>query len=249
MSSRFLIGLLWMVSTLAGWATPMEDANRLFTSGNFEAAAASYETILKDGGPDSSAYYNLGNSYQKLKRYGPAILAYERARLISPRDPDLTANLALARKAATAFEEPATHPRLDAALRYLSRDEWSWLAGGAALLLGALALARGAMKPSRSGVRRTILIAACVATFTGLISGTALWMRRGEASHGVILTAEAPVRLSPFAAAEPVGTPGAGKMVRLGVEKGGFRYIEVIGTALSGWMSVKDVAAVSPEAE
>ena len=111
--------------------TSSSEANQQFKSGDFAGAAAAYEKIIAAEGPRASVYYNLGNSYQQLKQYGPAILAYERARLLTPRDPDLLANLALARKAATAFEETGLHPWLDAVVNHLSRNEWSWLVAGA----------------------------------------------------------------------------------------------------------------------
>ena len=96
----------------------LRGANQRFKAGDFAGAAAAYEKILSAEGPRASVYYNLGNAYQNLKQYGPAILAYERARLLTPRDPDLLANLALARKAAAAFEETGRDPRLDAALEF-----------------------------------------------------------------------------------------------------------------------------------
>ncbi len=127
----FTIVFSGLIALCAADAGPMDAANRQFDAGDFSAAAAAYEEILTERGPDAAVLYNLGNSYQSEKRYGPAILAYERARLITPRDPDLLTNLALARKAATAFEENGSaHPRRDAVLGYLSRNELSWLVVG-----------------------------------------------------------------------------------------------------------------------
>jgi tetratricopeptide (TPR) repeat protein len=120
-----LLGLLLMATS--SFATLFDEANGQYKAGNFTEAAATYEKILIAEGPRSSVFYNLGNSYQAQKKYGFAILAYERARLLTPRDPDLLANLNLARKAATAFEEPVSYPTLEVVIQYLSRDEWSWL--------------------------------------------------------------------------------------------------------------------------
>lgn len=116
---------LWLGTTIlcAAANTTFERANQRFDHGDFAGAAAAYQQLLTEYGPRAAVFYNLGNCYQRLGQYGPAILAYERARLLTPRDPDLLANLALARKAATAFEEPGSHPRLDTALNYLSRNE------------------------------------------------------------------------------------------------------------------------------
>ncbi len=245
MNKKFLSGLLGLLlGTAAVLASDFDQANKQFKAGDFVGAAATYEKILVAGGPRAAVFYNLGNSYQQLKRYGPAILAYERARLLTPRDPDLLANLALARKAAAVAGEPGIHPRLDAALSFLSRNEWSWLVAGGALFLGVLAVACGAVKLPRQWV----LTAASFAGFCIIAGATALYLRRAETSRGVVLSGDAAVRLSPFEKAESLGTPGAGRIVRLGARSGDFQYIEVSGASLSGWLTNKDVAAIAPEA-
>jgi hypothetical protein len=230
-----------LLGSVSGFATAFEDANQQFKSGDFAGAAAAYEKIIEAEGPRASVYFNLGNSYQQLKQYGPAILAYERARLLTPRDPDLLANLALARKAATAFEEAGLHPWLDAVVNRLSRNEWSWLVAGSALFLGVLALVGGAVKLPRRGV----LISAGVAGLTIAAASTALYLRRGEIVRGIVLSEGATVRLSPFENAESLGTPGPGRTVRLGAKNGDFQYIEVPGAGLKGWLASKDVAVIA----
>ena len=42
------------------------------------------KSVLAQEGPSAAAYYNLGNARQRLGNIGPAILAYERARLLTP---------------------------------------------------------------------------------------------------------------------------------------------------------------------
>ena len=244
MNRKFLIGLLcFFVGANAVFATAFDDANQQFKSGDFAGAAAAYEKILAAEGPRAAVFYNLGNSYQNLKQYGPAILAYERARLLTPRDPDLLANLALARKAATAFEETGRNPRLEAALNFLSRNEWSWLVAGAALLLGGLAVVCGAVKMPARG-RLLVLVSSGVAGLAMFAGATALYLRRSEESRGIVLAENATVRLSPFEKAESLGTAGHGRAVRMGAETGGFRYVEISGTQLKGWLAGKDVAAI-----
>lgn len=232
----------------AGTAT-FGEANQRFKTGEFAAAAAAYEQVLTSEGPRAAVFYNLGNSYQNLKQYGPAILAYERARLLTPRDPDLLANLALARKAAAAFEETGLHPRLDAVLNYLSRNEWSWLVAGAAWFLGGLALVCGVVPLPRRWLRQLVLTAAGLACLTLTSGATALYLRRAEASRGIVLSENATVRLSPFENAETLGTPGPGRLVHMRRTSGNFHYIEVPGTKLCGWMANSDVAAITPPSD
>ncbi len=240
-----LCGLLLGCAPL-GVAAGIDEANQQFKAGDYAGAAAGYEQVLAADGPRAAVYYNLGNSYQRLGKNGPAILAYERARLLTPRDPDLLANLVLARKAAAAFEETGRDPRLEAALTFLSRNEWSWLVAGSALTLGGLALLGGVLRWPRKGARQTAAVVAGLASLLLVLGAAALYLRRGEASLGVVLTDAATVRLSPFDQAESLGTPGPGRLVHLGATRDGYAYIEVPGVNLRGWLALKDVAAITP---
>ena len=73
------------------------DADALYEKGNYEEAAAAYESLLKVEGLAAEVYYNLGNCYYKLDKIPFAVLNYERALLLDPGDGDIRANLALAR--------------------------------------------------------------------------------------------------------------------------------------------------------
>lgn len=250
MKRIMIICLAWMCGglALADGRGEFDRANALFEAGDFAKAAAAYEKILVENGPRASVYYNLGNSHLRMGEYGPAILAYERAKLLTPRDPDLQANLALARKTAAAFEEEsALHPRLAAVLQFLSRNEWSWLVAGGAMLLGGLGLLCGVVRLRRGWMTRAIYISATLAVLVILAGSVALYMRRAEAARGVIVTAGAVLRLSPFETAGSVATPGAGRTVQLGEKSGDFRFIEIPGTNLQGWLADKDVASVMPQ--
>ena len=248
MNPNFILGLLYLLlGSSFVLVADFDQANQQFKAGDYARAAAAYENILTAEGPRAAVFYNLGNSYQQLKQYGPAILAYERARLLTPRDPDLLANLALARKAATAFEGTELHPRLEALLNYFSRNEWSWLVAGAALFLGSLALICGVVRLPTRGMRQLAGGGACLAGLAIVTGVTALYLRRAEASRGIILSENATVRLSPFEKAEALGTPGPGRIVHLGAKNGGFHYIEVPSANLHGWLASQDVAPITPE--
>ena len=64
---------------------------------DYDKAIAAYEEILRAGKESGALYYNLGNSYFKKGSLGKAILNYERARRLIPRDGDLNFNLEYAR--------------------------------------------------------------------------------------------------------------------------------------------------------
>lgn len=83
-------------------------ANSAYRDGEYEQSLREYEEILAAGWQSGPLHFNLGNANFKLGRLGEAILSYERARRLLPRDPDVRANLAYARELAeeTAEESP-----------------------------------------------------------------------------------------------------------------------------------------------
>ena len=225
-------------------STAFDSANQVMRAGKFAGAAAAYENILSIEGTSAAVLYNLGSAYYRLGQHGPAILAYERARLLTPRDPDLLSNLAITRKAAGAVEEAKFDPRLDAALNYLSRDEWSWLVVNSAMIIGTLAFLFGALDLPQRRLRQMALTATCLAGLVIVIGSVALYLRRDEANRGVVLSQNAAVRLSPFDHADPLGYLAPGHFVQLGQKSGNFFHIEVPASSLRGWLSSKDVAAL-----
>jgi len=236
--------LLGVMPIFPAHADAFDQANQKFSTGDYADAATAYEQIITKDGASAAAYYNLGNCYQRMEKLGPAILAYERARLLSPRDPDLAANLTLARKTAAAFEEPALDPRLDAVLRHLSRNEWSWLVAAPALFLGGLALLVGILGGPRKSLRPVVTTSAIMAALCIMAGSAALYLTHDDTTRGIIISDAAAVRLSPFETAESLGTPGPGRSVRMGKRNGDFHYIEIPTTELRGWVHCDDVTAI-----
>lgn len=80
-----------------GWEEVFFKANQAYKEGRFQEAVDGYSSLLGSGEESGHLYYNLGNAYFRLDRLGPAILNYEKARRVIPRDADLNFNLRLAR--------------------------------------------------------------------------------------------------------------------------------------------------------
>lgn len=86
----------------AGWDAVaqqvfFEEGNRLYQEGDYDAALERYLQIVDAGLESGPLYYNIGNAYFKQGELGQAILYYERALELTPRDDDTQANLELAR--------------------------------------------------------------------------------------------------------------------------------------------------------
>ena len=81
----------------SGWEETFFKANQAYREGHFQEAIDGYLHLIRSGKEGGPAYYNLGNAYLKTDQLGRAIWAYERAFLLTPRDPDLRFNLSHAR--------------------------------------------------------------------------------------------------------------------------------------------------------
>lgn len=79
----------------ADLAPSFKEANQLYADGKFSEAIPIYEKLILSK-PSAEVYYNLGNAFFKEGQIGKAILNYERAKRLNPRNPDVRANLAYA---------------------------------------------------------------------------------------------------------------------------------------------------------
>ena len=100
MSETFLIVVLLVIAFLcnveAGEGKREEvffEANRAYKEGRFSDAVKGYEQLIRSGHCGGHIYYNLGNAYFRLDQVGKAVLNYERAKVLLPRDADLIFNL------------------------------------------------------------------------------------------------------------------------------------------------------------
>ena len=87
----------WSPGPLAAQEAFFDEGNRRYREGDYAGAVELYGRILESGVESGELHYNLGNAWFRLGELGPAILHYERARRIMPRDDDLGTNLELAR--------------------------------------------------------------------------------------------------------------------------------------------------------
>ncbi len=129
--------MIWSMALAAS----LDGAADAVASGDFVAAEAAYTEAIEDGAVSADLYYNLGNVLYRQDRVADAILAWRRAGVLAPRDPDVSANLEFARRKVVddlvaADPCPAWAPWQAA----LTPGEGQWL-GGALAGLGLLAVA------------------------------------------------------------------------------------------------------------
>jgi tetratricopeptide (TPR) repeat protein len=140
--------------------------NALYADGRYDDAAAAYEQAAAGGVGSAPLWFNLGNAWLKSGDVGRAIAAYERARRLAPRDPDVAANLGFARDEAKVDETPAPlAARLLVPLAFRATGDELLLLGSVAwwllflLLAGARLWPRGQRALVRTAIAAGVLLA------------------------------------------------------------------------------------------
>lgn len=87
---------MMLLTSLSASAITKQNADAEYQKGNYQQAIKDYEDLLNNG-VSADIYYNLGNAYYRTDNITKAVLAYERAHLLSPGDEDINFNLQFAR--------------------------------------------------------------------------------------------------------------------------------------------------------
>src|SRR4029077_2896856 len=180
----------------------------------------------------ASALFNQANAAQREDRVGPAILGYERARLLSPGESSIEQNLRLAREKA-GVSAPAI-PFWQRPAHWLSFDGWALL-GSSALLIGC-ALFFGFQYVPRRAMRW--IAASCGAILFFAMAAIAL--RWNELDRAVIQSAHAIAHIAPAADAQSTFELKAGEIVSAQREYGEFILVPKLDQR-SGWVNKSDL--------
>lgn len=221
----------------ASASTALDTANRTFAEGRYADAAARYEALLEHEGYSAPVLFNLGNAYLREHQPARALLAYERARLLAPRDPAIARNLAQAEAAAGVEHHSSVAARLASPL---SLDEWTWL-GTAAFWLAVAATAGAFLQRRRRSWLRPFAVAAGLAAS---VSGAAIAVASRVENVGFVLEAT-PLLVSPFAGAESSSSLRPGAEVRIEHTHESFALVHD-DAGHEGWIERSAVAPVVP---
>ena len=197
-----LLFFAWSAVPAAAQEAFFDEGNRRYQDGDYAGAVELYERILESGLESGELHYNLGNAWFRLGELGPAILHYERARRIMPRDDDLAANLELARSLTVDRVTPLPGFWLFRVARWwidlLSRPALlgvvtlAWLVAMTALIAAVIGRGDSLLIWSRG--------AAAVAGIATLVFGLSLVAREldaGRPDEAIIMAGEAAVHSAP----------------------------------------------------
>ena len=259
-SLRLLCGTLAVVVAFAGVAIPanaqspaatdlMAEANARYDREEYAEAVLLYESLVGDGYHDVALYYNLGNAHLGDGDLGRAILSYLRARELSPRDPDVRANLELARESTVDRIVAERGSLLESAsyvgLQWVNRGRLGvvalalWTVCG--LAIGGLLIWRAF--PMRAAVRVFAALVAVATLGSSLMFLSTLYSNPYNSTGVVIVDA-----------VEVVNGPGwqyseefiihSGAQVRMNDSRHGWVEVSLPGGELEGWVPTHAIEAV-----
>ena len=240
-----LLSLVFCLS-LFGATDPtsaFDAANKLYYGGKFSEAIAAYENILYSGQKSVALYYNLGNAYFKNGQIGKAIAVYREAEKITPRDPDIRANLQFARN---QIQGPTLAlGRGQRVLGKLTLNEWTLLAA-AALWLCFLILALREWRPSLKRPVRLYLSAAAIATVLLFACVASSWLENRSTRTAIVISRDVPVRRGPLEESAASFTVHDGAELRVLDQNNDWFQVSSDSSRV-GWLR-RDQVVLSPQA-
>jgi hypothetical protein len=252
------VGFVAVINLLSPSAVADVDAvsaaNQLYAVGHYPEAARIYEQLIAQGVQESVVFFNLGNAYYQQGDLGHAILNYERAARLAPRDGDIRANLELARsQAVDLFPEEAAGPINSLARttsNWFTLDEAAVLTLGLWFVLGFLLLAWRQLQPgsTRTGVKYALVVTAVLLVLTGVALGSRLYADRAQ-PDGVVVADTVAVSSGPEEGQATEFSLHSGAEVKIVETSGDWIRLDVPGDAVEGWIpreTVEMIANASP---
>ena len=182
-------------------------ADALYQNGQYQQAAEKYELIASSI-QDGAVYYNLGNTYFRLGNRGKAILNYERAKRLMPRDKDTNFNLKVARvQNVDSFDLVESLPGFSLLYGAFHPNEIVW-AGLIPYWIAAASLIAIQFTQNRFFqrlLRSVVLIGGVTWLFSLLVLG--LKIREINLPYAIVVANEVMVRSEPDLGSETIALP------------------------------------------
>ncbi len=230
--------LLCWLTALAAAETAPSAAETAYAKGDFATAVEKWSDEARAEGVSAGLLSALGNAEWRLGRKGRAMVCWERALLLDPRDPVALAGIRHALNAGGA-ERPAMTWSEDYA-SFLTADAWLIVATVAfwvALLCAVVPRLRGRSASEWNHRTRLIaltLLALCV---------PGLWGSRSLSARAVIRKPDVSLRLTPTQFGEPLNGVAEGDVVRTGRPFNGHVRVTTA-DGKTGWVRAGEIESV-----
>jgi len=239
--------LIFLISILMGLSGAMyaqtnavKKANDLYSKGDYTAAAAEYENILKDDGVAPELYLNLGNAYFKQNETAKAILNYERALRLDPMYDNARANLEFAQQKVVdnIVQIPAffIFRWIENLMKMLTSNQWYVVS--LIVLIACLAGALMFIFGSTNQIRRMSFYFALVLMIMTVVTISFAGIRKTEMlthNDAIVMTGVVVVKSSPDKSGTDLFQLHEGTKVKIKSNLGSWTEIE-LGNGSIGWL-------------
>ncbi len=218
-------------------AAELDAGQAAYAAGDFVGAIERWQAQVRAEGATAGRLAALGNAEWKLGRKGRAMVCWERALLLDPRNPVATAGIRHAQSAGGVERPALTWAENYAA--FLGANAWLVIATAAfwATLLGWL-LPRLRRRPPAEWQEKLVVGAATV--FLLCLPG--LWGGHLYARRAVVRQSEVSLRLTPTARGEALVGVAEGDVVR--TERPFNGYVRVTtADGKTGWLQAREIEA------
>ena len=222
------------------------EGNDQYRAGEYESARDTYLRIAGEGVRDSRLFYNLGNACFKSSRLGEAIVWYERALRLEPRDRDILANLRFARQVKRDREPPAEENPLarfsGAVYAFPTLDELAATFAVTLLSVWVLAFLRW-LRPQTSRVPMPLLPACvCFWAISALFLTSRIYTHESD-KHAIVTEKESTARSGPGLDQTSVFVLHEGTKVRIDRDENEW-YLVRLPNGSGGWMPKEAVTEI-----
>jgi tetratricopeptide (TPR) repeat protein len=245
-SITFLAVLIFVVvrplcATAEDATAAFDAANKLYAQGKFAEAASAYQNLVHGGTVSPALYFNLGNAFFKSSQAGRAIAAYRQAERLTPRDPDVRANLQFARN---QVQSPTLRQNVwERWLGTLNLNEWTGLSAAALWLTFGLLTVRE-LRPALARALRNWALLSGLSAACLLVCLALAWTSQSPHKTAIVTVKEATIRNGPFDESPGAFTAHDGAELRVLDRKDDWLQV-TDGTRRVGWVK-RDAALVSP---
>lgn len=247
-----------MMAVFFSLCTPMwaslatfESGNTAYADGRYRDAVALYQTIIAEQ-PNTKAsemarvYYNLGNAQFKQGELAQAILAYERALRLDPRNEDVKHNLRFAQSRITddiKDNDFFLSSWVKAVRNSASEEVWRWVSIGL-FILGLIGILIFLLSPIL-WLRKSSFYIALLALFISLCAGLnarSLHQRDTLRNEAIITQGIVNAKSSPDRSGTDLFTIHEGTKVTIGETIGEWANIRV--AQYEGWIPMRTLERI-----
>lgn len=246
-----MVILLSICTTAHSTTATFEAANTAYVESRYQEAVGLYQTIIAEQPNITTSemarvYYNLGNAQFKQGELAQAILAYERALRLDPRNDDVKHNLRFAQSRITdniKDNDFFLSSWVKAVRNSASEEVWRWVSVGL-FILGLVGILLFLLSPIL-WLRKSAFYAAILALFISLcasLNARSLHQRDALRNEAIITQGIVNIKSSPDRSGTDLFTIHEGTKVTIGETIGEWANIHV--AQYEGWIELRNLERI-----